>query len=76
MLHAKDPDLVARREARISVSHVQANPFLAHDDGSNIKLCRGLNQWINRIGKQHVDSLGLHGVGDSIHYVHGSLLQK
>ena len=70
VLHAEHPDLGARGHPRVGVGHMQPGAFLAHDDRPDVLLGGRLDQRIDRVGEEDVNSLRFHGSGDGGGDVH------
>ena len=68
MLHGKDPDFAARTQSTHGFRHMEARPFLAHDDWTNVLFGATLDDRIDRVGVQSVHALLLerlrYGAGD------------
>ena len=74
-LHTKDPDLLAGREARQCICHVQTNALLAHDHRANVQLCRRFNDRVDRVGEEIFYTLGFENVSNCVYDFHdGKLL--
>jgi hypothetical protein len=59
VLHREHADTLARGHPAHRVGHVQAGALLAHDDGADVGLGRGLDDRVDRIADQELHTLAL-----------------
>src|SRR5262249_33071395 len=71
-LHGEHADASARGHPTHGVGHVQAGSLLAHDDGANARLGRGLEDRVARVTDQVVDALALEDLRDGAGDLHRS----
>ena len=70
VLHAEDADTLPRRYSTEGVRHVQADAFLAYDNGANIQFRGRFDQRIHRISEEILDSLRSQSMGDGVSDIH------
>ena len=63
MLHGKHADTLTGVDAAISIRHMQANPFLAHDDGTDIRFGACLDDRVYRVADDELDAFPFQDVG-------------
>ncbi|MEL0021688.1 MAG: hypothetical protein VW709_17625 [Rickettsiales bacterium] len=74
MLHREHAELLARAQPRDRVGHMQADPFLAHDDRPDIAVRDIFQQVIDRIADDAVNTLALQNLDDRFDCFHGRTL--
>ena len=72
VLHAEDADPFAAVHPAVGIGHVQAGPFLTHDDGPNAGLGCRFDEEVQRIGEEDVHALENQNAGDCIGNGHGN----
>ena len=65
--------ILAARQARHGVGHVQANPLLAYDHGADIGARRIFDDVVHGIGDQRLDALAFQDFGNRLRGFHVSL---
>src|SRR4051794_16959787 len=70
VLHRKDADLLTGRDPADRVGHVQARPFLAHDNGADVRRGGSLDDRVDGVADEEGHALALEYLRNGSGHVH------